>query len=264
MMNDCQVFNDASTYIYTWLTKQPSVKEESLTDWLLYDISSKIPRIRYFQFPRHAEARNTGADWEWWFLYSDGSYRYRIQAKKTSPNGDNYPSIAYTNKHGLQIDKLISDSKAANAIPAYVFYSTSPKRTKCGRDFSAKGAFSVGAQTVYSQFIANGKLAVPESAIWKISIPLQCFTCCPLSINPNSESMNEFIDHYFAEEMKSLASESTLGTMGTRPGFHETLPSYVSSLLDYSGVVPELWHREYQSQIEDINAVFIYDLRERA
>ena len=174
-MTDCQTFIDASTYIANWLTKQPSVKEESLTDWLLFEISSKIPRVRYVSFSRYVEARKTGADWEWWFLYPGGSYRYRVQAKKASPNGDNYPSIAYTNQHGLQIDKLISDSKNANAIPAYVFYSasSSPLGSKCGGGVAAKGAFSVGAQNIYSEFIAGGKVVVSETDILQISIPLQ-------------------------------------------------------------------------------------------
>jgi len=56
------------------MRKQPEVKEESLTDWLLFDVSQKISRITYKSFPRHEEARRTGADWEWWFLFSSFSF----------------------------------------------------------------------------------------------------------------------------------------------------------------------------------------------
>jgi len=260
-MIDCKIFTDASAYIADWLTKQPSVKEESLTDWLLFEISSKTPRVRYTSFSRHDEARKTGADWEWWFLYPHGSYRYRIQAKKASPIGDNYPSIAYTNRHGLQIDKLISDSRASNAIPAYVFFtaSSSSKSSKCGGGFSAKGAFSVGAQSVYSHFIAKGKAVVSESDILQISIPLQCFTCCPLG-RPMSDSMGRFIEHYFSEEAAILSGNNV---REVQPGFHERLPPYVSALLESTEGVPEWWHREYQSQLAEFNAVVIYDYRPR-
>lgn len=261
-MTDCQIFIDASAYIANWLAKQPSVKEESLTDWLLHEISSKSPRIRYVAFSRYVEARTTGADWEWWFLYPGGSYRYRIQAKKTSQGKDNYPSIAYTNLHGLQIDKLISDSKSANAIPAYVFYSasSSPKHSKCGGGVSAKGAFSIGAQTVYSQFIAGGKAVVSESDILNKSIPLQCFTCCPLGREPTSQSMDSFIDHYFVEEAAMFADGNA---RNDRAGFHKTLPSYVVSLLEHAEGVPEWWHREFKSQIEEFSSLVVYDLRDR-
>ncbi len=260
-MNDCQIFSDASTYLANWQAKQPSVKEESLTDWLLFEISSKTPRVRYASFSRHDEARKTGADWEWWFLYPHGSYRYRIQAKKASPNGDNYASIAYTNRYGLQIDKLISDSKSANAIPAYVFYTASPfpQNSKCAGGFSARGAFSVGAQSVYSHFIARGKAAVSEADILKISIPLQCFTCCRLGSSLR-EPMDTFIEHYFSEERAILSGENI---REGRSGFHSQLPSYVSELLDSTEEIPAWWHREYQSQLAEFNAVVIYDHRRR-
>lgn len=123
MPSECDILIEAAEYLGRWLTLQPAVKEESLTDWLLFDVSSKTPRIRYATFTRHQEARKTGADWEWWFLYPSASFRWRIQAKKSDPVGDNYPALVYTNRYGLQIDKLIADAKTVNAVPAYVFFT---------------------------------------------------------------------------------------------------------------------------------------------
>ena len=64
------LFHDCSSQIYWWLKKQRHVKEESLTDWLLYQVSEKCPDIYYQAFTKHEEAEN-GCDWEWWILTSD-------------------------------------------------------------------------------------------------------------------------------------------------------------------------------------------------
>lgn len=64
-------FHDCSQYIKQWILKQPHVKEESLTDWLLFDVSLRNPAIYYQAFSRNEEAVN-GSDWEWWVLTSEG------------------------------------------------------------------------------------------------------------------------------------------------------------------------------------------------
>lgn len=107
--------------------KQPHVKEESLTDWILYTISERTNKFYYKAFSRNEEAAN-GADWEWWVLVNDYrgfcGYRFLVQAKKLKQAQDNYPLIAYGNKNGLQIDLLIDSAKHRNAMPIYIYYST--------------------------------------------------------------------------------------------------------------------------------------------
>ncbi len=61
------MFHDCSEYVYTWISRQNHVKEESLTDWLLYEILQRCDFIYYQAFSRHEEAHN-GSDWEWWVL----------------------------------------------------------------------------------------------------------------------------------------------------------------------------------------------------
>lgn len=124
------LFHNVSKYIYNWMKRQQHVKEESLTDWLLYNISQECNCIYYQAFSRHEESQN-GSDWEWWILTSDSSgkhkfnaYRFLVQAKKLfSNNNDNFPLISYGNKNGLQIDLLINFAKNRNALPLYVYYS---------------------------------------------------------------------------------------------------------------------------------------------
>jgi hypothetical protein len=259
MNPDCQVFTDAAAYVGNWITRQPAVKEESLTDWLLFEISQKLPNVHYLAFSRHVEARKTGADWEWWFLFQNGAYRYRIQAKKSNSTGDNYSSIAYTNQYGLQIDKLLSDARTVNAIPAYVVFtaSQSPSRMKCGGMVRSIGAFSIGAQEVYSQFIAPGKTSIDESRLLASSIPLQCFACCPYM--SETDSMDDFINSYFQTEYETL----TQGNSNRRPGFHRELPAYASALLEHRKGSPAWIDQEFAAQVQDFNSLIVYDLRER-
>ena len=121
------IFHEASKNCYEWLKKQPHVKEESLTDWLLYYISDHNRNVYYKAFTRNEEASN-GSDWEWWILTDEYSitkaYRLLIQAKKLKSNDrDNYPLVTYNNQNGFQIDLLIAEAKIRNALPLYAYYS---------------------------------------------------------------------------------------------------------------------------------------------
>ena len=78
----CKEFIDKSKYVYNWMKKQPSVGEESITDWLLFALSESLTSLKYKTFSRHKEARETGADWEWWFVDDKKALCLRIQAKK--------------------------------------------------------------------------------------------------------------------------------------------------------------------------------------
>ncbi len=50
------LFHSLSEKCYFWLKKQQYVKEESLTDWLLYQASLKSDKVFYKTFSRHEEA----------------------------------------------------------------------------------------------------------------------------------------------------------------------------------------------------------------
>lgn len=72
------LFHYVSEYIYSWIKRQPKVKEETLTDWLLDRISTGCSRIVYQTFSRWEESQN-GIDWEWWvFNRRESELLYRI------------------------------------------------------------------------------------------------------------------------------------------------------------------------------------------
>lgn len=263
MVSDCKKLIECSEYIKTWINLQPSVKEESLTDWLLFDISQELKRITYKAFSRFDEATKTGADWEWWFLFTSFSVRTRIQAKKIDPSKDNYPSIAYTNRHGLQIEKLLEDADLTNSISFYAFYTDLQKPLNCKKARGGKeGVFLAGGKQIYSDFIINGKKEVKPCAILKRCIPLSCFLCCPLN-EDEGRGFLEFLTEYYSTEVVIETGQSLVGNQGELRGVYEKVPNYVDTFIQYKEKdLPDWWESEFQRDIEGINALIVYDARE--
>ena len=110
-MNSCDQFRAATSYVAKWIASQDGVGEESINDWLLFNLSEKASNLKYKKFSRVQEANKTGADWEWWFVEAQYSLKLRVQAKRLRRGKDVYPSLAYANRHGLQIEKLLSDAR---------------------------------------------------------------------------------------------------------------------------------------------------------
>lgn len=81
-MTLCRVAVDSSMEVKNWIDQQNGVKEESITDWLLYNMSKNSRgSILYHGFSRHEESCN-GADWDWWIACGHGYLRLRVQAKR--------------------------------------------------------------------------------------------------------------------------------------------------------------------------------------
>lgn len=276
-MSDCKSINKSSRYIRTWLQKQPEVKEESLTDWLLYDISQNVPRIKYKSFSRHIEARQTGADWEWWILFSKFCFKMRVQAKKIDVSGDNYPAIAYTNRFGLQIEKLLKDAKQTGSIPLYALYSPVQAPVKCIRHRAQEGVFVAGGTEIYNAIINTPRAFVSCSDLLARSNALSCFFCCPLLRNagngsaPSPDTAGDgflaFLNEYYSEEFAKKPTEQSVPaeehvSKDKFPGVYGKPPSYIESFVgNGQGDTPEWWEKEFKHNIEDLNALMVYDMR---
>lgn len=240
------------------MERQPAVKEESLSDWLLYDISRRLKHVHYHAFNRHQEARETGADWEWWILYPGQYLRLRVQAKKAFEDKDNYPEVLRSNKYGLQIDKLISDADSVNAIPLYAFFSSSRHSSMCrGGSGHPDGVFLSGAKLIYDRYINQPRQKVAASDLIAQSNPFSCFGCCPLSYD-TPEGATRFLETYYEAEAVSDDADRN------PRGIHGQLPSYVTSLLEYEPEdIPDWWDREFAQTTNDFKALLIYDFRNR-
>jgi hypothetical protein len=265
MKTDCERLKESSVYIRDWIARQPVVKEESLTDWLLYDISRQINGIIYRAFSRHEEARVTGADWEWWFLLPDFSAKMRVQAKKVDPGNDNYATIAYTNKYGLQIEKLIQDADAKNFLPFYAFYTCLQEPVMCQQRVNDEGVFMAGANQVYGDFVKGGKRpAMPKDILAK-SIALSCFLCCPLqSEGRGSRGFIRFMSKYYSSEIGRVPEGGEELAREPGRGIYKEIPSYVTALVEHAQEgLPDWWEQEFRGYIEGVNSIVVYDARQR-
>lgn len=276
-MTDCERLRESSQYIRHWIRRQGDVKEESLTDWLLFDVSEKIPGISYKAFSRHEEARRTGADWEWWFLFPSFSFAMRVQAKKLHPSGDNYPGIAHTNRYGLQIEKLLRDATRGNFMPFYAFYTDQKANVMCQMQRNDEGVFMAGGQKVYDAFMSGPRTQVMAADALQHTVALSCFLCCPLTSGEESrmpsgsgdpgggDGWRSFINNYYKSEIEPRFAEegSNLSESELIPGMHKETPHHIESFVKLSREgLPDWWEKEFSHAIEGTNALIVYDLRE--
>ena len=198
MRRVCDKFSECSSYVKRWIDKQSEVKEESLTDWLLFNLSEKLPNVRYKQFSRTEEGRKTGADWEWWFVFSDNeSFTARVQAKKLKSSVDNYGGLAYTRNGKLQIERLIEDSELEGYASFYAFYSTeSGKKSLCKGKLGLDGVFWAEAHKLKTEFIDSGRKKLQANDILKFATPLSCLFCCPVS-GFSKKEFQGYLERYF-------------------------------------------------------------------
>ncbi len=267
MADSCVEITSISEAVFLWLKNQLNVGEESITDWSLYEISQRIKNSGYVKFNRHEEARKTGADWEWWFIGNRRSLRLRIQAKKLQNKADVYPALAYTNKYGLQIEKLLNNAAAVNAIPLYAFYlapDSNPTVLCRGKANSGKndGIFISEAKLLFGKYIAKGRATVSALDLLKSCNPLSCLFCCPQAQGDDKvTSIRNYIKSYFSSDTQGQISRDN-----DIEGLHENkeLPNYVSYLLQHMREpVQEWWDQEFQRWIVDFDAVQVIDLRDQ-
>jgi hypothetical protein len=223
----------------------------------LYDISERLPGVSYHAFTRHEEAKFTGADWEWWILFSVFSIRLRVQAKKLAPGRDHYPELARTNRHGLQIEKFLNDSKQANAIPLYVFYSPSGSRPVSRANAHRDGVFVADGQLVYDTFVAGPRKPVVASDILRLSRPLPCILCLPVDSGRSVDTVIPFPLNLLQGDFARAASE----TNSTRGLYKHIPPHILSHMQAGSSEAINRWEKEFEGLLQDHVALLIHDFR---
>lgn len=268
----CSALRETLQALAVWIRKQPSVGEESLTDWFLYQIAERVPSVRYVKFTRWDEARKTGADWEWWFVSRHLSLGMRIQAKRLTAS-DNYPALAYANRHGMQIERLREDATRRGLLAFYAFYAdgTGQAAVKCGGMANAgldEGAFLAGANGLYANYIRSARSKLDAAMVLRESNPLSCIACCPIAMGFGDYSVERLYDHirrYFPDVVNAnLLPDSIDRDGGDRLGLHAEPPSYVSALMQVdSSTVPEWWESQHRAPVDEAQALLVFDLREQ-
>ncbi len=279
------IFHDLTKEIFDWIEKQPNVKEESITDWMLYELSKRCFRIRYYAFT-HNEESISGADWEWWVLTDNYAYRFRVQAKKLKVKKDNYGSICYSNNHGLQIELLIDDAERNNAFPLYMFYSAEKQETSLAikyyrQPFLIKmlewcrycksGAFLSPAKTVYAEVLGKPKQKLDASYLLNISLKLSCLDqllrhCDEPTFNNLAE---EYLDKLYQKSKKyGFDFQYKYGQSNNLHKNNNTVPrwlSYISGSGEEQGSleISEWFEMEFRLQLPDVAGVVTLDLRQK-
>lgn len=269
------VFHDTSGECYRWLQKQPNVKEESLTDWILYTISERTDRFYYKAFTRNEETRS-GADWEWWVLVDDYrgfcAYRFLVQAKKLKKAQDNYSLIAYGNRNGLQIDLLIDSAKHRNAMPIYIYYSIAlPEIIQQINNFDfidknivawcegcTNGAYMAMAQSVKRKIFDSPRKKITEVDLLNNSLGL---SMCDLLFR-SKYSPKEIMDSLNRFYINNMGDNTAISPNGIKH-FGNFIPNYLNTLIDQNEDFPDWYESEFKYHLDDIAGVAVVDLRKR-
>jgi hypothetical protein len=268
--DSCKKLTAVSRRVALWISHQAAVGEESVTDWILFEISRRLRSVRYVKFTRLEEGRTTGADWEWWFVSRRLSLGMRIQAKMVNWDADNYPALAYANRYGLQIEKLREDAARRGLLAFYALYGDGRHvdglacrgMPDVGR---GQGVFLSDANKLYRRHVEAGRSQVGGADLLEGSSPLSCFACCPLvQWAPGVEGLYEYIRRFHVEAVDGGGDLIPEGrwTPGDRMGLHPDPPRYVSSLLQSEdGSVLSWWEREFDIPSDEARALLVFDLR---
>lgn len=281
------IFHEISRECYDWLNKQPNVKEESLTDWLLYQASIRSNRVFYKSFTRNEES-HIGADWEWWILIEDicglSAYRLLIQAKKLKKSEDNYKSITYGNKNGMQIDLLLSSAIKRQALPLYAYYICShPDIKEQLKNFSfvdehiirwcegcTNGVYLSSASSIRKRVIEQPKRKITEKELVNNSLGLSLLD---LLFKGNFDSKNnpsDFFDilnkHYSdlyrinMQRNNDYHTEYAYEHIGFKYSY-KRFPRYLTAILQNQGQNIDRLEDEFHRELEDLSGVAVIDAR---
>lgn len=256
-------WNACSAEIKSWLIRQPDVKVESLTSWLLPNLALKSNAIKYKQLPYSAAGQSRVADWEWWFVFSNtSSFAARVLAKRLAPSVDNYTSIAAADNGKQEIDELLDASAKDGYASFYVLYSTNDHNSSICKNGKRKdGIFHVEANKLRSEFIMKDRKTLYPSDILAIANPVSCAFGCPGIYGEGMDKeagFRQHIDHYFPLRADHLADRSDFG----ESGFRET-PRHIMELLD-NGTNTDDWEAKHQHVVKGSKAVVVVDMRDSA
>ena len=187
-MNSCEVHKSVTAEVAEFISHVPDVKEESITDFLLWkwrDADKRLRSINVSSFTRDEESKVSGADFEMEIWFISGSYVFPLvfQAKKIVKQYNAYVSaLRYPNNSKAQLNKLLTYAKKTNRVPFYAFYSIDQSNTDSLCQKNTKnpcGVYIAHAKKV--EAFANKKgMRLSRKKIIGSSNPFHCLFCCPL------------------------------------------------------------------------------------
>lgn len=272
-MELCEANRAIAKEIKNFIKNVPQVKEESITDYLVWKWSLLDKRFRYVNittFTRQEESLRTGADFELelWLIGNAYCLPLLFQAKKFVKPFDSYVNkLNYPKGTQGQLSKLLSYAKAKNRLPFYIYYSFADSNTRvnCIRNNTdyptAGGNCAENAKVDTGLFISDAftvkefadrthGIRVSKNAILEKSSPFHCIFCCSLYD----------IEGYLYNKYKKLYVE-----IGISQNIYSSLPDYVSYMLN--GGTNQIDKHSLllminQYELELYRNVAVYDLRD--
>ena len=259
-MNICDATKSLSLEVKKFLENVKDVKEESITDYLVWKWKELDKRFNYIStrtFNHDEESSISGADFdlELWLVGRTHHVSLAVQAKKFIKPHDSYiRKLNYPDGTKQQMITLLAYAAANKKLPVYFIYSVPAAQTTtmCGRVNTIDGGVFMADAKVMEEFAdaKRGKRASRDS-ILDASIPFHCMFCCPLS--QNGRDPTSYFISYFSQ-----------GTVANAETSNDGLPGYVKDLLRGPDDVPVL-DMERGKLLRDgwaaFNTVAVYDLR---
>jgi hypothetical protein len=256
-MTICDANKAVSLEVKNFMLNVPDVKEESITDYLVWkwrELDARFKYINVSTFTRQEESTTTGADFELelWLVGRKFHFPLVFQAKKFVKQNNSYVTkLNYPAGTQGQLKTLLSYAKTHKKLPFYAFYSIpdSNTQTMCrAGNVSDTAIFMADAHKVKA--FADGKHGkrVSKNALLKATNPFHCMFCCPLTLSSD----------YFTRYFSAL-------TEGAEARDNEKLPNYVRMLIN--GRILELSEKEKlsvinQNELRVFRAVGVYDMRD--
>ncbi len=254
----CTRLKETTKFIGDWLHNQPTVKEDALTEFLLYQISQIFWNVRYKTFSSKDEGLIYGADWEWWIVFSDGAYKMRVQAKKERKKKFYLHKKSPKAKMN-QMEMLIDNAEKNNYIPFYMLYSTTNNGTLCSSSRQWEGVFISSAYKVYNLCSDEGKMNLASSLVIENSLLLSCLFCCSSLSKKSVHVLTKFWDDFF--ELEKEEFHYNLHNSTNKLGLYKEVPNYVDIILSSSNYLEDWYENEFRHEFEDLNGIFVLDMR---
>lgn len=255
----CKISRDANDYVDGWITRQPEIKEESITEWLLDYFDQHSNLLKYYQFNRHEEGTYSGADWDWWILLNNGCFKLRIQAKKVKAGTNHYNAITHSNKNGYQIDLLLNSSSRYNFYPLYALYGKQEGVERCKKPPKPISLHICSAQEIYDLIFGSARQRIESSDLLGLTIPLECLFCCPLVRDMDEVGPRRLFEHYFKTPPRKINEVNMNYDIKSDQGFEKQVPEIISvlyNLKEYNDNSSRII-REYRNTYPSSNALSI-------
>lgn len=251
-MDTCTATKAVSLDVKSFMENVPDVKEESITDYLVWRWRELDKRFKYINitlFTRQQEA-TTGADFELelWLVGRKFHLPLILQAKKFIKEHDSYVAkLNYPKGTQAQLQKLLAYAKVKKKLPFYAFYSIpdAGTQTMCKYDESDTAVFMADANRVKEFADGIHGTKVSKNQLLKISNPFHCMFCCPLI------QLDKYFKYYFFSQFSE-----------TKPHDNKQLPEYVSMLLDGRISENETLDVIKRNELRVFRVVGTYDMRD--